>query len=82
MELYISNIPFTATNEDLEKVCAQYGTVTRVNVVRDRNTGRPKGFAFAEYEDRAHGESAIAGINGMQFMGRELKAREAMPKRQ
>jgi RNA recognition motif-containing protein len=81
MELYISNLPFAATNEDLQPVCEAYGTVTRVNIVRDRATGRSKGFAFIEMPDRAQGEAAIAGLNGFQLMGREIKAREAMPKR-
>jgi RNA recognition motif-containing protein len=81
MELYISNLPFGATNEDLQQVCEQYGEITRVHIVKDRDSGRSKGFAFIEMPDRAQGEAAIAGLNGMQFMGRELKAREAMPKR-
>lgn len=81
MELYISNLPFAATHEDLQKLCEAYGNVTRVNVVRDKMTGRSKGFAFVEFPDQSEGEAAIAGLNGAQLMGREMKAREAMPKR-
>lgn len=81
MELYISNLPFAATEAELQPLCEQYGNVTRVHVVRDRATGRSKGFAFVEFPDRTQGEAAIAALDGFQFMGREIKAREAMPKR-
>ena len=81
MELFISNLPFAAKDADLQPLCEAYGTVNRVHVVTDRATGRSKGFAFVEMPDRAQGEAAIAAIEGMEFMGRTIKAREAMPKR-
>ncbi|HTF06275.1 MAG TPA: RNA-binding protein [Bacteroidia bacterium] len=81
MELYLSNLPFTAQESDLQPLCEAFGAVTRVHIVRDKPTGRSKGFAFVEMPDRAQGEAAIAGLNGKEFMGREMKAREAMPKR-
>ncbi len=81
MELFISNLPFTAKDSDLQPVCEAYGEVTRVHVVTDRATGRSKGFAFVEMPDRSQGEAAIKALEGMEFMGRQIKAREAMPKR-
>ncbi len=81
MELFISNLPFSAKDSDLQTLCEAFGEITRVHVVTDRATGRSKGFAFVEMTDRAQGEAAIAELEGKEFMGRTIKAREAMPKR-
>ena len=81
MELFISNLPFSAKDSDLQTLCEAFGEITRVHVVTDRATGRSKGFAFVEMTDRAQGEAAIAELEGKEFMGRTIQAREAMPKR-
>jgi RNA recognition motif-containing protein len=77
-KLYVGNISFTTTNEDLAQAFGQHGTVTSAQVVMDRETGRSRGFAFVEMSDGA--EAAIAAMNGAAFMGRTLTVNEARPR--
>src|SRR5438552_12680851 len=76
--LYVGNLPFTTTTADLEQLFGQYGTVTKVQVITDRETGRSRGFAFVEMADGA--EAAIEATNGAEFQGRRLTANEAKPR--
>ena len=70
------------TSEDeLENLFAQYGTVLTVNIVTDRNTNRSKGFAFVEMEDSDSADKAIAEMNNMEFQGRNLKVNEALKRK-
>src|SRR4051812_50003034 len=78
MKLYVGNISFTTTNEDLAEAFGQHGTVTSAQVVMDRETGRSRGFAFVEMSDGA--EAAIAAMHGANFMGRTLTVNEAKPR--
>src|SRR5438067_13391721 len=77
-KLYVGNISFQTTNEELVEAFSQFGTVTSAQVVMDRETGRSRGFAFVEMADGA--EQAIAAMNGAQFQGRALTVNEAKPR--
>jgi RNA recognition motif-containing protein len=76
--LYVGNLSFDATAADLETAFGQYGTVTRAQVVADRETGRSRGFGFVEMSDGA--EAAIQALNGSQLQGRTLTVNEAKPR--
>src|SRR5262245_39880345 len=76
--LYVGNLPFQATADDLRDAFSQFGTVTRAQVVSDRDTGRSRGFGFVEMADGA--DEAIASLNGSQFQGRTLTVNEAKPR--
>src|SRR5437764_10989854 len=81
--LYVGNLPYTTTAEDLREAFGQYGNVTRAQVITDRDTGRSRGFGFVEMSEG--GDEAVANLNGAQFQGRtltvnEAKAREERPR--
>src|SRR4051794_12736684 len=76
--LYVGNLPFQTTADDLQQVFGQYGTVTRAQVIADRETGRSRGFGFVEMADG--GDEAIAALHGAQFQGRTLTVNEAKPR--
>jgi RNA recognition motif-containing protein len=79
MKLYVGNIAFTTTNQDLNDLFGQVGTVESANIIEDRETGRSRGFGFVEMASREDGEKAIEELNGKDFGGRELKVNEAKP---
>src|SRR5262249_28421220 len=76
--LYVGNLAFQTTADDLREAFGQYGTVTSAQVVADRDTGRSRGFGFVELADGA--EEAIANLNGAMFQGRTLTVNEAKPR--
>ena len=76
--LYVGNLPFTTTSSDLEQLFGQYGTVTKAQVISDRETGRSRGFGFVEMSDGA--EAAVEAMNGAEFQGRRLTVNEAKPR--
>jgi RNA recognition motif-containing protein len=76
--LYVGNLPFSTTSEELEQLFGQHGTVTRAQVMSDRETGRSRGFGFVEMSDGA--DQAIQALNGNQFQGRALTVNEARPR--
>jgi RNA recognition motif-containing protein len=76
--LYVGNLPFSATADDLRETFGQYGNVTRAQVVSDRETGRSRGFGFVEMAEGA--EEAISNLNGAMFQGRALTVNEAKPR--
>src|SRR5688572_25388288 len=76
--LYVGNMSFSTTEETLRDAFSQYGTVTKVQLIMDRETGRPRGFAFVEMSDGA--DEAIAALNGTQLDGRALTVNEAKPR--
>jgi RNA recognition motif-containing protein len=76
--LYVGNLPFQTTSDDLVQLFGQYGTVTRAQVMSDRETGRSRGFGFVEMADG--GDEAIAALNGQEFQGRALTVNEAKPR--
>ena len=76
--IFVGNLPFSATSDELREAFSAYGTVTRAQVATDRETGRSRGFGFVEMSDGA--DEAIAGLNGTQFQGRTLTVNEAKPR--
>ena len=80
MNIYVGNIPYSMTEEELKNIFAQYGEVTSVRLVSDRETGRAKGFGFVEMADDAQAKAAIEAVNGSVQGGRPLKVNEAKPR--
>lgn len=80
MTIYIGNLSFQATEEDLREVFAEYGEVSRVSLPTDRETGRKRGFAFVEMADESTEDAAIADLDGAEWLGRELKVNKAKPR--
>src|SRR5512146_2216787 len=78
--IFVGNLSYQTSQEELEAAFSAYGAVERVNVVRDRDTGQPRGFAFVEMTNDAEAEKAIAGTNGSNLGGRNLNVSEARPK--
>ena len=78
--LYVGNLDFGATEESIRSLFETYGTVDKVSLVTDRDTGRSRGFAFVEMSDSAQADKAVAALNGMQVDGRALSVNEARPK--
>ena len=79
MKLYVGNLPFSTTNQDLNDIFGEIGAVDSCNVIEDRETGRSRGFGFVEMANKEDGERAIAELNGKEIDGRELKVNEAKP---
>jgi cold-inducible RNA-binding protein len=80
--LFVGNLSFQTTQDDLIAAFSQYGNVERVNIVTDRETGQARGFAFVEMTDRREAETAIARLNGAELNGRAMNVNEARPKPQ
>jgi RNA recognition motif-containing protein len=77
--IYVGNLPFTATEDEVRALFSPFGDVPTVKIVSDRETGRPRGFAFVEMAD-ADADNAIKALEGHQMGGRALKINEARPK--
>ncbi len=80
MSIYIGNLDYSATQEDLSEVFADYGTVKRVHLPTDRETGRMRGFGFVEMASESEESNAISELDGAEWMGRELKVNTARPR--
>lgn len=80
MSIYVGNLSFKVTQEDLTSVFAEYGTVKRVQLPTDRESGRPRGFGFVEMETEAEEDKAITELDGAEWMGRVLKVNKAKPR--
>ena len=80
MKLYVGNLSFQTSSEDLQQLFAQAGTVESASVVEDRDTGRSRGFGFVEMSSKEEGEAAIAQFNGKEVNGRALNVNEAKPR--
>lgn len=78
--IFVGNLSFGATEDAVRTLFAPYGTISRVNIVTDRDTGDARGFAFVEMSDDGEGNKAIVGLNGVEFGGRPLTINEARPK--
>ena len=78
MNIYVGNISWGLEDQDLENVFAEHGTVTSAKIIKDRATGRARGFGFVEMSDG--GEAAIEALNGTEVDGRELVVNESRPK--
>lgn len=80
MSIYVGNLSFKVTQEDVSGVFAEHGTVTRVQLPTDRETGRMRGFGFVEMSSDAEEEAAITALDGAEWMGRSLKVNKAKPR--
>jgi RNA recognition motif-containing protein len=80
MKLYVGNLLYNTTEDDLRTLFTQYGTVDSVAVITDRDTGQSKGFGFVEFSDDNEAKSAISALSGQQYGGRALTVNEARPK--
>jgi cold-inducible RNA-binding protein len=78
--IYVGNLSQSATEEDLRQAFAQFGAVATVNIIKDRETGRPRGFAFVEMTDAGEAATAIKELNLREISGRSITVNEARPK--
>lgn len=79
--IYVGNISYSVTEENIQELFEQYGKVNSVKIIIDRYTQRSKGFGFVEMEDENEANEAINAVNGFEFLGRNLKVNEAREKR-
>jgi RNA recognition motif-containing protein len=80
MSIYVGNLSYDVTQEDLSTIFAEYGTVKRVQLPTDRETGRMRGFGFVEMDTEAEETAAIEALDGAEWMGRDLKVNKAKPR--
>ncbi|MCB1725621.1 MAG: RNA-binding protein [Chromatiaceae bacterium] len=80
MNIYVGNLAYGVTDNDLRDAFAAFGEVSRANVIMDRDTGRSKGFGFVEMPDNAQAEAAINGLNDKPLSGRAIRVNEARPR--
>ena len=80
MSIYVGNLSFDATQDDINQVFAEYGSVKSVKLPTDRETGRVRGFAFVEMGAESEEQAAIAALDGAEWMGRTLKVNKARPR--
>lgn len=78
MKLYVGNLPYSATDSEVREMFEAYGTVTDVHLPVDRETGRPRGFAFVTFADREAASAALEGLNGSDIGGRAMRISEAL----
>lgn len=82
MNIYVGNLAYEVSDEDLNKAFAAFGEVVSAKVIKDGYSGRSKGFGFVEMSNNAEAEAAINGLNGSEIKGRAIKVNEANPKRE
>jgi len=80
MNIYVGNLSYNMTDEDLEKMFQEFGTVSESKIITDRDTGRSKGFGFVEMPNQAEGDEAIKELDGKEIDGRSIKVNVAKPK--
>ena len=80
MSVYVGNLSYDVTREDIEEVFKEYGQVKRVSLPMDRETNRPRGFAFVDMSEEAEEDSVIEALDGAEWMGREMKVNKARPR--
>ena len=80
--IYVGNLSFQTSQEDLNATFSQYGNVERINIVTDRDSGQPRGFAFIEMTEQRDAQTAISVLNGTDLNGRAINVTEARPKPQ
>ncbi len=82
MRIYVGNFGYETTEQELREAFAAYGEVQEVSMIQDRDTGRPKGFAFVEMPTSAEAQAAIGALNGKEFGGRAITVNEARPRQE
>ncbi|MCP4204632.1 MAG: RNA-binding protein [bacterium] len=80
-KIYVGNLPFTATEDEMREKFEEFGPVMSINLITDRETGRPRGFGFVEMEDSEQADAAIAALDQTEMGGRKLNVNEARPRR-
>ncbi len=80
MNIYVGNLSFDASEEDLQKAFSEFGQVSSATIVRDRYSGQPRGFAFVEMPDQSAARAAIENLNGKELLGRSMNVSEARPR--
>ncbi len=80
-KLYVGNLPFSATEDEIREKFEEFGSVMSVNLISDRDTGRPRGFGFVEMENGEEADAAITAIDQTDMDGRKLNVNEARPRR-
>ena len=80
VQIYLGNLAFTVTEQDVRELFAPYGVVDRINLITDRETGRPRGFGFVEMADDKAAQAAIAALHGQDLAGRALTVNAARPR--
>jgi RNA recognition motif-containing protein len=80
MNIYVGNLSYEVTEDDLREAFSRFGQVASANVIKDRETGRSKGFGFIEMPNQQEAQAAIAGLNGQELKGRPLNVNEARPR--
>ena len=80
MNIYVGNLSFEATESDVENAFGEFGNVKSVNIIKDRESGRSRGFGFVEMRDRESGLAAIEGLNEQPIAGRNISVNEAKPR--
>ena len=80
MNIYVGNLSYDMTENDLHELFGGYGTIVKANIIIDRDSGRSKGFGFVEMEDSEEGKKAIEELDGQDVKGRNLKVNEARPR--
>lgn len=80
MNIYVGNLPYRTTEEELSTTFSEFGQVKSARIIKDRETGQSKGFGFVEMPDRNEGQEAIRAMDGKEYLGRTLKVNEARPK--
>jgi RNA recognition motif-containing protein len=80
MNIYVGNLAYNVTEEDLKKAFEAYGQVATANIIKDQYSNQSKGFGFVEMPDKAEAQAAISGLNGKDLNGRTLNVNEARPR--
>jgi RNA recognition motif-containing protein len=80
VQIFLGNLAFTVTEQDVRELFAPYGVVDRINLITDRETGRPRGFGFVEMADDTAAQAAMAALHGQELAGRALNVTEARPR--
>jgi len=80
MNIYVGNLSYEATDDDLREAFSAFGQVASANIIKDRDTGRSRGFGFVEMPNQQEAQAAIAGLNGKDLKGRALNINEARPR--
>ena len=80
MNIYVGNLSYDAAEDDLRQAFESYGEVVSVNIIKDKNTGRSRGFGFVEMASDEAGQSAVDGLNGSELSGRNLNVNIARPR--